>query len=477
MTALRRSTPREQGVDATGVGAFVGAVERAADVEMHSLMVVRHGHVVAEGWWAPYTSDRLHLLYSLSKSFTSAALGLAVAEGLVDLDDTVTQHLPELGGDDVAHDPRLRDLAVMASGHRRDTWDEVATADPDEPLRAFLRLPTEGEPGATFAYNQPCTYAVAATVQRRAGTTLTGYLRSRLLDPLGIGEVWWEQHPEGRDLGFTGLHARTEDVARLGLLHLQQGRWDDRQLLPRGWVSHATTAQVSTCGEENPDWAQGYGYQFWVARHGYRGDGAFGQFCVVLPEHDAVVAITGASTDLQAVLDALWEHLLPAFADTPLSGPGTQQADDHLADRLAALALPALAGSAEPGDPTRWHRIAFDPRSRGADAVPVHRVQVAHDKGRWRLHLEEHDGSVVADLPTGDGWRTTDFASTEAVVPVATTGGWQPDGTLSIRLAFLETPHAVRVRLDPEAGSADVRWVTAPLHGRSLSRLAAPRQP
>ena len=307
-------------------------------------MVLRHGHVVAEGWWAPYTPERLHLLYSLSKSFTSAALGLAVAEGLVGLDDTVLQHLPQLAGDDVAHDPRLRHLAAMASGHTWDTWDDVLPADREEPVRAFLRLAPDGEPGTRFAYNQSCTYTIATVLQHVTGATLTEYLRPRLLDPLGIGEVRWNQLPAGRDLGFSGLHGRTEDIARLGLLHLQDGRWGDEQVLAPEWVGEATTPQVSTAGEDKIDWAQGYGFQFWGARHGYRGDGAYGQFCVVLPEHDVVVAVTGASHDMQAVLDAMWEHLLPAFGDVPLDDAA---ADDALAARLAALELPVVVGDAD----------------------------------------------------------------------------------------------------------------------------------
>ncbi len=473
--ALPRSAPRTQGVDAPGVQRFLDAVEAHPEVEMHGLVVLRHGQVVVEGWWTPYSAERVHLLYSLSKSFTSSALGLAIEEGLVSLDDTVLQHLPAAGpAHEVAHDPSLRHLAAMASGHTTETWDRVTALRDDEPVRTFLRLAPDGEPGTTFAYNQSCTYSIAAVLQQVTGRTLTEYLRPRLLDPLGIGEVIWQQHPQGRDLGFSGLHARTEDVARLGLLHLQGGRFEDRQVLPGAWVSEATRPHVSTAGEDDPDWAQGYGYQFWAARHGYRGDGAYGQFCVVLPEQDSVVAITGASIDMQAVLDAAWEHLLPALSGDPSTSDDAVRADADLADRTASLTLPTVLGSAEPDDRNRWDRAAFVVHP--GDGVPsgLNQVQVSHDGRRWRFSLDEPDGSVVADLGTS-GWRTTEHASATTLLPVATTGGWQSDGTLEAVLALLETPHSVRLRLDPATGTADVRWVTAPLHGSPLSRCAAPR--
>ena len=279
--SLPRSRPSEQGVDAAAVLAFVEAVDADPTVEVHSLMVLRHGHVVAEGWWAPHTPDRARLLYSLSKSFTSLALGFAVAEGLVSLDDPVLRFFPELDAE--VTDPRsrattLRHLAAMASGHDRDVWEEAVARDLEEPVRGFLTLPPEAEPGTVFAYNQCCTYTVAAALQRVSGSTLVDFLRPRLLDPLGIGEVGWQAWPAGRQLGFSGLFARTEDVAALGRLLLARGAWDGRQLLDPSYVDLATAAHVSTgARDEGPDWQQGYGFQFWRSRHGFRGDGAFGQ--------------------------------------------------------------------------------------------------------------------------------------------------------------------------------------------------------
>jgi CubicO group peptidase (beta-lactamase class C family) len=276
---LPRSAPVDQGVDPAAVLAFVDAVEVDPAIELHSLMVVRHGQVVAEGWWAPHTAERTRLLYSLSKSFTSTALGFALEEGRFSLDDTVLSHFPEFEAE--ITDPRsrsitLRQVASMASGHNRDLLDEVLMRDPREPVRGFLLVPPDTEPGSVFAYSQPCTYALAAVIQRAAGMPLTEYLRPRLFDPLGIGEVGWLAWPPGREQGFSGLFARTEDVAKLGLLYLRRGRWGTTQLIPEAYVEQATSRQVDTPDMENPDWRQGYGFQFWMARHGYRGDGAFG---------------------------------------------------------------------------------------------------------------------------------------------------------------------------------------------------------
>src|SRR5687768_2953837 len=162
--SLPRSTPTAQSVEARGIAAFIDALETAANIEPHSMILLRGGHVIAEGWWAPYTADRVHLLYSLSKSFTSTAVGLAVDEGLLSLDDTVLSHFPEL--DSEITDPRTRRLRVrhvlaMASGHREETLDRAIEQDPADLVRGFLLLPPDEEPGTVFAYNQPCTYTLA----------------------------------------------------------------------------------------------------------------------------------------------------------------------------------------------------------------------------------------------------------------------------------------------------------------------------
>lgn len=461
-TSLPRSSPSAQGVDARGILSFLDAVAVAPDVEMHSMMLLRHGSVVAEGWWAPYASERPHLLYSLSKSFTSTALGFAVAEGLVSLDDTVISHFPEIDADITDLGSRrilVRHVAAMASGHLTDTIDQARALDPDDLVRGFLLLPPDREPGSVFAYNQPCTFSIAAIIQKASGMSLTDYLRPRLFDPLGIGEVGWIADPHGREIGFSGFHATTDAIAKLGLLYLQRGEWNGAQLLDAGWVDDATRAHIANPSEPNPDWSQGYGFQFWMARHGYRGDGAYGQFCVVLPEHDAVLAITGQSLDMQAVLDAAWSHLLPALGGQREPG----DAEDELADRLSSAALPQPGGMPVHGAPR-----AFLPHA--GNAVPsLTEVTVTPEPGRCRLVLLDSGRALECDAGEGT-WLERDA--------VVAGGGATSTASLAFEVIFIETPH--RMQIECFTGGADegtfvARWITEPLHPLPLSDMRMPR--
>jgi len=506
------TAPGEQGVDARGVAAFLDVLRADARIDPHSIMLLRHGAVVAEGWWAPYTRDRVHMLYSLSKTFTATALGFAVAEGLVSLDDAVVDHFPQFQADIVgrSREIRVRHVAAMATGHHSDMLHTAERTDPAEPVRGFLLHQPESAPGSVFAYNQPATYAVACIVQRAAGTTLVEYLRPRLFDPLGIGPVSWQQYLPGSDLGFSGLHARTDAVAKLGQLYLRDGVWQGRRILPVGWVEQVRTRHVGTPQNQAVDWQQGYGFQVWMSRHGYRGDGAFGQFCLILPEQDAVLAMTSETTDMQAVLDAVWEHLLPAFDTKPPSGEGgegreggTSRAggtgreggdsraggdgrdgtggaspDDEaaLAHRLSTLALPPLTGRAAPEDATGWVG-RFTSTSASAFGL-AGTLDISCDAGGWRVVLPDPGGDIA--VPVGaEGWRVSEHAGgtgepSEQPTPVAASGGWTDGDTLRLDVLFLDTPH----RLELTVGRVDRRftahWVNEPLV-RSLSELRAPR--
>ncbi len=182
-------------------------------------------------------------------------------------------------------------------------------------MQAFLELPLEREPGTEFVYSGGASYMLSAIIQKLTGLPLLEYLTPRLFEPLGIRGAEWGACPRGISIGSSGLRLKTEDIARFGQLYLQRGRWNDAQLLPEAWVKEATAAQVST-GRKKMDYNQGYGYQFWRCRHGaYRGDGAQGQFCIVMPEQDAVIVTTAGVSNLQELLDLIWEHLLPGMGE------------------------------------------------------------------------------------------------------------------------------------------------------------------
>ena len=251
---LPRSTPSAQGVDATGILAFVDAAERD-DLGLHSLMVVRHGHVVAEGWWRPYAAGRAHLAYSLSKTVTATAVGFLVQEGRLSLDDRVLDHFPELDRNVVAagwDEVQIRHCLSMTVGHEQDAWPQVFdrmsgsdfddAADPSDWVpRVFATKPTR-PPGTVFAYNQVATYLLAVIVRRLTGVGVAEVLRPRLLTPMGLPDIPWHRDPLGRELGFTGSHLTTEAIASLAQLYLDGGRWEGRQLLSEAWVEEATRA-------------------------------------------------------------------------------------------------------------------------------------------------------------------------------------------------------------------------------------------
>ncbi|MEV6412735.1 serine hydrolase domain-containing protein [Kribbella sp. NPDC051718] len=277
MPLLPRSTPAASGMSSRAVGALLDQLE-ARSVECHSLMVVHRGHVVVEGWWTPYSAERVHLLYSLTKSFTSVAVGLTIADGLLSLDDRVVDVLPDHVPADVSAQGRritVHHLLSMTAGHDPDSLDEAWRLEPGDLVRGFLRVPFANAEGTRHTYDNSTTYILARMVERVTGRSLPEFLDERLFQPMGIEGAEWDRVASGAAFGFHGLHLTTEAVAAFGELLLRGGVWGDRQLVPREWLDLATSPQIETLPlpnwSENPDFLRGYGYQFWISRHGYHG--------------------------------------------------------------------------------------------------------------------------------------------------------------------------------------------------------------
>ncbi len=457
------STASEQGVDPAGVADFLDAIEDDAGIEPHGLIIQRHGRRVAEGYWRPHRAGRSRLLYSLSKTFTGTALALQVGEGRVGLDDLVSDHLREafVGAAAGLRELRVRHIASMASGHNRETLAEARALDAEDLVHGFLRIPPDAPPGTLFAYNQPPVIALATLLQKRAGARLVDYLRPRLFEPLGMGDVRWAQLYPGLDCGFTGVYASLDAVARLGQLYLDDGVWNGRRILPAGWVAAASSVQTPNPANTEPDWRQGYGLQLWRSRHGYRGDGAFGQYMVVLPEQDTMIAMFSCTQNMQRVLDLMWAHLLPAIADAAQT-PGP--ADVALAERLAMLSLP----TAQQRLGGRAVAASVVTALSGGTLLPTPNAPVAQRtitsitvrEGRLTLHEDQHASTIAL---SADWQQLGDSA-------IATSATQLPDGDIAVDAVLLATPHRLAIMLHPATLTFDTRWPVPPLFGAGIDK-------
>jgi CubicO group peptidase (beta-lactamase class C family) len=343
--SLPRGTPESQGISSQAICDFVEAADKINT--LHSLMIVRHGRVIGEGWWKPEAADKPHNLASLSKSFNATAVGLAIAEGKLKLDDPVLKFFPDDAPAEVSDNLRamtVRDLLTMSCGHESEP--KAGSGGPS--VKTFLAHPVPHKPGTHFQYNTMGSYTLSAIVTKTTGQTALDYLMPRLFEPLGIEKPEWGTSAEGNSFGGFGLKLCTEDIAKFGQLYLQKGKWNGKQLIPEKWIDEATSKQVPNEQESHSkigiDWQQGYGFQFWRCTHNaFRGDGAGGQLCVVIPDKDAVIAITADTGNFQGEMNAIWDKLYPAFRAEPLPDDAADQ--EKLKQMLPKLeAHPAKKG-------------------------------------------------------------------------------------------------------------------------------------
>lgn len=455
--SLPRSTPEKQGIRSTNIAKFLDAIANSR-IEFHSIMIVRHGHVIAEGWWAPYAADLHHKMYSVSKSFTSSAVGFAVTEGKLTVEDSVSKffpaEMPANASTNLAA-MKIKHLLTMSTGHAKDTIPALRNSESAASwAQLFLNLPVDFEPGTHFVYNTGATYMLSAILQKVTGETLHDYLRPRLFDPLGITGEDWEKDPQGINTGGYGLRIKTEDLAKLGLLYLQKGKWNGKQLLPEQWVAEATTAKIPSTpanftGGTLPDndWTQGYGYQFWINKPmGFRADGAFGQFSLVLPEKDAVVAITGESFDLQASLNLVWENLVPSMKDIFVGNDLINS--DQLKETLKGLKLERDQQSASSPLAATLSGKEFKLEANSANFKVC---SLAFTKDLVKISFKDESKSQVLAAGFHKWYESREKSAvppfairgrTDVPSKVAASATWIDEHTLVVTRRMIETPHS-----------------------------------
>ncbi len=457
--SLPVASPESQGLRAASVLRLIDELERGG-LDPHALTIARAGQVLFRGAWQPWSLEAPSLVYSVSKTFTATAIGLLEADGLIDVEAPVDRYL---GGDN-PYGLTVRHLLTMNTGHSRDQTAALPFSIP-----AVLESPRDYAPGSHFAYNSPASYALSAIATAVGGRSLTDLLQERLFGPLGIGRRWWIPL-DGIDQGFSGLHLDIDDMTRMGIALADGGRFGGRQVIPQSFIREATKPWSDTREPDDDgtggDWSRGYGYQLWRSRHGYRLDGAYGQFVVVVPETGIVVAYQGSTTRAENTLEAIW-RLIESFSDAAV--------DDSPADAAE------LAGRAASLD-------SWDARSlweQSADAVPDAAswtlVDDADRPDRWELITDR--GRIVV---TADGWQRTVLTAADASgdnadatdadaarsIVVAARGENRGEGSTVVQLVVPTSPH--RAIVTRKGNELRATWHTTPLWHPSIETLAVP---
>lgn len=467
MQVFPRTSPESVGIPSKAIEGFLNNV-RGRGIELHSLMILRHGKVCAEGWWRPYAPDRIHNVHSFTKSFVSTALGILVDEGRISLDQAVLSFFPEDAPAQASENLKsmnLHHLLSMSTGHHT----EPAIRAEKNFTRAFLAWPVEHAPGTWFCYNSCATHMVSRIIHKVTGKTFVEFLQERLFEPMGFGAMECSTMADGYPSGGGGFAMTTEDMCRLAQLYLNGGKWNDVQLVPERWIRTATVPQSDdsngTHREGNEDWEAGYGYQMWMnaPAHSYRFDGAFGQEALVCPDQDLAIVFTAATHDLAELFRLAWRYILERVFPAPL--PENDVAWAQLKDELGRLKLEELklCGVSWMQERASDRRISLAPNQISPFAisflgdVPISEpglmaIKPVFQDGEMRLFLETPDGAheLTAGMDGKERFNTLRIGQKE--VEFCASAKWLEQNVLSITwrtMKFVQsTTLVITYRLD-----------------------------
>lgn len=395
---LARARAGQVGIDPARIEAFLDAAA-AAELNLHSLMLHRRGHVAFETHWWPYGEGRPRIMHSVAKSFTACAIGMALEEGRFALSDSVVKFFPAERPASISDNlavMTVADLLTMRAGHVEETsgsrWRSIRSSW----IEAFFKIPVTYRPGTFYTYTSAASYMLSAILTRATGQTLHDYLRPRLFEPLGIVGATWDIGPDGINPGGNGLKCRTVDILKLGVLHAQRGVWNGRRILPESWVAAAT----------RPHSDSGYGYHWMAGRdRTYAAMGVFGQLVVVFADHEATLAITsgvnGENACSETILPLVYRHFQGAFHDSTLP---PSEAEARLRQRcVAAATIEPLNSPAAPA-PELAGVLVYD---MAGNAQGITRLRLELAPGFCTLQLVDADGEHILKMGV-DSWIESD---------------------------------------------------------------------
>ena len=451
---LERINPADVGLSGNAILNYLEKLQ-ACGTEMHGFMIARQGKVCAEGWWKPYSPGLIHTLASLTKSYVVTAMGILAFEGRISVDEKIVDILPEFMPEYLSDNLRaltIHHMLCMGAGN-----DTMQDRTKPSWLHDLFASDFPYPPGSRFYYTGVITSALGAVIRKKTSMGLMDYLKIRLFDKIGIDakRLKWIKHPDGLEYGGGGLFATTEDNLRLGQLYLNGGVWEGERIISKEWVKAATSKQINNNNEKTADNRVGYGYQMWMCQPSgvYRFDGAKGQFVIVVPHLDMVIAINQMSEHpvTQKTLDITWQYIAEA--------EGADSGDIRLATMMPCLSLPRTeSGGLPPEDRfTQDGIFRFDENDISLFPGDLRMLSYKTPLGIERISFSEKRGEVIAEIRSDnrlfvlhislDGIdRLSNFRVADDLPEMVYASGlWMDNDTLIVTIRYLETPFTVPV--------------------------------
>lgn len=452
---LEHVTPEEVGVDSKAITAFLNEINEKG-LGLQSFTVVRHDKVCAQGFFKPYNADSPHVLYSMSKSVTSTAIGFAVSEGLIDINDRVVDFFPEYPMSKRPFNRMLtiRMLLTMHSDKLITVLDEKGQKDW---IASFIGATFILPPNTKFNYISENTFMLSAIISKVTGMSVLDYLYPRIFEPLGIEKPFWEADGAGNSAGGWGLYMKSEDIAKFFLPYIHGGKWiDGTQIVPEIWVKEATKKQVNSVRDGFIDNMEGYGYQFWKnpIANSSRADGLFGQRCFLFPGYDALVVLNCGEAEDYKVMKVFWKYFPQCFGFDAL--PENKTAYEEMLetiDNCHVEELPATERNREMEEKISGRLIKCK-TSEFVSVVTISITQMLYNKpgeinemkltfddDKLLFYWKEKEYENTIEVGLNGEYGVSPITLGDLHYHTYSKAAWQENGTLKLWIRPIETAH------------------------------------